>query len=313
MNAIKYWEPVGSAWARMKEVLFQPFNLGKWMVMGFVAWFAGLNSGGGSSYNSSSFRDHDNGHLGETMHQVWSQYSTLILAVGSCVLITVVILSILFTWLGARGKFIFLDNALYNRAAVVEPWGKYRMQGNSLFLWKLAIGCIALALLLLIFAICLPLLWPMMVHQANLPLGIFGIIIGMALLFLFIVFFSYLGTFVYDFVVPLMLKYNLGIRAAWRHFFQILKPRFGAFLVYGLIRYLLDFITGLALIAAGLLTCCCLFLVMAIPYIGTVLLLPLFMFYRFLGIEFMRQFGDEFTVDAEQTEADPSLLAEPAP
>ena len=143
MNTIKYWEPVGAAWNRMKAVLFQPFNLEKWMVMGFVAWFAGLNTGGGSSYNSSNFGNHENGGLAETFQNVWAQYSTVILAVGGGLLLLFIILTILFSWLGARGKFIFLDNAIKNRAAVVEPWKKYRMQGNSLFLWKLAVGCIA--------------------------------------------------------------------------------------------------------------------------------------------------------------------------
>ena len=113
MEIIRYWAPVGAAWNRMKAVLFQPFDLEKWMVMGFVAWFSGLNSGGGSSFNSSNFRDHEGGNLSEVMQQFWTQYSTVILAVGGGLLLAFIVFGILFAWLGARGRFIFLDNALH--------------------------------------------------------------------------------------------------------------------------------------------------------------------------------------------------------
>ena len=39
--------PVGLAIDRMKRVLFQPFDPGKWLVIGFCAWLAALGRGGG--------------------------------------------------------------------------------------------------------------------------------------------------------------------------------------------------------------------------------------------------------------------------
>jgi hypothetical protein len=314
MLEIKYWEPVGSAWNRMKDVLFRPFNFEKWMVMGFAAWFAGLNAGGGS-YSSSNFGDRytgDSGGFSEAVRQVWAEYSTLILAAGGGLLLFGIIIGLVLSWVGARGKFIFLDNVIHNRAAIVEPWKKYRMQGNSLFLWNLAIGCIALTLLVLIFAICFPMVWPMFKTHANVLLGVSGIMLGVILLMLYTLCFSYLGFFVYDFVVPLMLKHNIGIRAAWGRFSTILKPRAGNFILFGLVRYLLSLGVGIALTAAFLLTCCCLLLIASVPYIGSVLLLPVFVFYRFVGIEFLRQFGDEFDVMPDPEASDSLQLEEPA-
>jgi len=47
--------PVGQAIERVKRVLFQPFDLGKWITIGFCAWLAYLGQGGfHGSYNFSS-------------------------------------------------------------------------------------------------------------------------------------------------------------------------------------------------------------------------------------------------------------------
>ena len=44
---VSYVEPLSRAVERMRGTLFQPFDLVKWLVMGFSAWLAGLATGGG--------------------------------------------------------------------------------------------------------------------------------------------------------------------------------------------------------------------------------------------------------------------------
>jgi len=44
---IAFFEPLNRAWERMKHILFQPFDLAKWLVLGFSAWLAGLADGAG--------------------------------------------------------------------------------------------------------------------------------------------------------------------------------------------------------------------------------------------------------------------------
>ena len=48
--------PVGQALDRVKRMLFQPFDLGKWFVIGFCAWLAGLGESGGGGGGGSSIR-----------------------------------------------------------------------------------------------------------------------------------------------------------------------------------------------------------------------------------------------------------------
>ncbi len=44
---IAFFEPLNRAWERMKHILWQPFDLAKWLVLGFSAWLAGLADGAG--------------------------------------------------------------------------------------------------------------------------------------------------------------------------------------------------------------------------------------------------------------------------
>jgi len=43
---IEIFKPFGEAFELMKGILFQPFDVKKWFVIGFAAWLANLGSGG---------------------------------------------------------------------------------------------------------------------------------------------------------------------------------------------------------------------------------------------------------------------------
>ena len=48
---IEIFKPFGEAFELMKKILFQPFELRKWLVIGFAAWLANLGAGGGGIGN----------------------------------------------------------------------------------------------------------------------------------------------------------------------------------------------------------------------------------------------------------------------
>jgi hypothetical protein len=45
-SKIEIFKPFGEAFELMKKILFQPFDLKKWFVIGFAAWLANLGGGG---------------------------------------------------------------------------------------------------------------------------------------------------------------------------------------------------------------------------------------------------------------------------
>src|SRR6478752_9242309 len=122
----------------MTQILFQPFDLKKWLVLGFAAWLTNLGAGGGGIGN---FNYPDNRREGaQKFNETIGQIPQPVLITGICVLIFVVLLLIvLFAWLRARGRFIFVDCVVRNRAAIVAPWKEFRAEGNSFFLFSLLV------------------------------------------------------------------------------------------------------------------------------------------------------------------------------
>ena len=51
-------EPVSPAFERVKLMLFRPFDLGKWFVIGFCAWLAFLGEAGSGFGGQSNFGNH---------------------------------------------------------------------------------------------------------------------------------------------------------------------------------------------------------------------------------------------------------------
>ena len=96
-----------------------------------------MRGGGGiGNFNYPDNRREDAQKLNETIGQIPQP----VLITGICVLVCVVLLLIvLFAWLRARGRFIFVDCIVRNRAAIVEPWKEFRAEGNSFFLFSLLV------------------------------------------------------------------------------------------------------------------------------------------------------------------------------
>ena len=223
------------------------------------------------------------------------------------------ILGLVLSWLSARGKFMFLENALTNQAEIAAPWRRWRVQGNSLFWWELAFGFILLAVVLVMIGLCIGLAWPDIHGKHFGGYAISAIALGFLLLLPYGLVAGYIMVFLHDFVVPLMRKYDLKTNAAWRRFLSLMRAHRGAFLLYGLLRFVIGLLLGITLGCVGclacLFTCGCAMCIMAIPFIGTVIILPIIAWERYWGPEFLRQFGPEFDVWAGDPPAVPTAQA----
>ena|SRR5436305_6910583 len=97
---IEIFKPFGEAFELMKRILFQPFDLKKWFVIGFAAWLANLGGGGGFNYPS------DRGEQVKKVNDAISQIPHPILLAGIVfVTVLVLVLIVVFAWLRARGRF----------------------------------------------------------------------------------------------------------------------------------------------------------------------------------------------------------------
>lgn len=291
---IAYFEPLSRAWERMKNILWQPFDLAKWLVLGFSAWLAGLMDGAGGG-GWKYIADDDDLPVNINLHDTGEAFSEagaalLWLPLAFILIMAIAAILLVVLWLSSRAKFVYLDNVVHNRAQIVEPWHRLRDLGNSLFLWRfgfiVACGLVALVLLLIFFAPAATFSFSDALAGLSYAAMGFGVIVMIA----FGIVAAFIGLFLEGFVIPIMYKYELKATEAWRYFIPWLKSRPWNFVLYGLfvLALILCFAVIFGLIC--LMTCC----LVVLPYVGTVILLPFYVVYRLFSIEFLAQFDPGF-------------------
>jgi hypothetical protein len=304
-------DPIGPAIERVKLMLFRPFIWGKWFAVGFCAWLAMLGEGGGPNFNFGSYGD---GHgPAESLRQTCAAHIALIVFVAAMVVAVMICIWVVFLWLSSRGRFMFLNCVARNTDKIKAPWRNYATVSNSLFLFRVAAAAlflVALAPLIVVMVWC-----GILLSKGSMYANAF-IITGMVflglLMFAAIVIFSIIMKFTYDFVVPVMYIHGLRCMEGWGRFRSILSRNKGKFVLYILFQIVIGLAIGVIVMAIVLGTCCCAACIFAIPYIGTVALLPLWVFKRSYSLYYLRQYGDEYNVFAEEQVNDSGVSLLPA-
>jgi len=122
-------------------------------------------------------------------------------------------------------------------------------------------------------------------------------IVSMALLALsVIIIIAYISLFLDDFVVPIMYINNVKASQAWRHFLSLFAKHWFCFILYGLLVLMLRLLVIVCVVMVGLFTCCLGFILLGIPYIGSVVTLPISYTFRAFSLEFLEQFGPDYTI-----------------
>ncbi|MHC4432750.1 MAG: DUF7544 domain-containing protein [Planctomycetota bacterium] len=305
-------EPLGPAIERVKTVLFRPFDLGKWFVIGFCAWLAqlgsaggngggsgGRGSGGGGGFRRGGFSFDD--FLQEAREALAAARgfveANLIWIVPLAILgLTIIVgLWLLFTWLSSRGRFMFLHCVVENKGEVVVPWHKFRQHGDSLFVFRIILGLIGF----LIVAAGLLAASSFLIEAATrgdartIIMTVVTVILG---IFLISIPLLIVKKFTADFVVPIMFLQTTGCVTAWRQFLPVLSENRMRFLWYLLFQIVIGFVIGILIVATVCCTCCCAGCLFALPYVGTVAMLPILVFGRSYSLYYLRQYGPAFDV-----------------
>lgn len=294
LPAISVIEPISSALEKVKNILFKPFEINKWFTIGFCAWLAFLGRSGVNFRCNLPFDNmQHSGLLIEQVQDFFSEHFSLIILLGSIGVLIGLAITVILLWLGSRGRFMFLHCIVENKAEVKIPWHKFREPANSLFVFKLISGFIAF--------VCLSLCAVMIILSVKSDFytsvsGIFAIVCLSLITFLAGVIIALFFKFTNDFIIPIMYLRFCSCTEAWRQFIQILLSRKGAFAVYILFQIVIVLVISAILMVLIIATCCCAALLLAIPYIGTVLMLPLLIFKRAYSLCYLSQFGPSYDV-----------------
>lgn len=302
---IDFSHSFNAAWERMVRILFQPFDLGKWFVIGFSAFLAGLLNGGNSfNYNysgNSSGSSSSSSSMPQQFHQhfpaVSSFFSALqiggvILIVGAVMLVVFGFVALLY-WLGARGQFLFLDNIVRNRAEIALPWRIYARQGNRVFVFHLVCLAASFGVILVMGIPILLLVLFGVLHQAHIGVAVvLGLVaFGIVYLILLVAFGIFLLLF-REWAIPLMFRYDMTTWTALRELGALVMREPGSTAIFVLLRFALAIGFAVVTLMACIFTCC----LEIIPYLGTVILLPALIFLRCFSLECLAQFGPQYNV-----------------
>lgn len=282
---IEIVKPFSDSFELTKKILFQPFDAKKWFVIGFTAWLSHLG-GGGYNYRYNGGSDWQNSSAFQGLRETFGQIPFWLLISGGILLL---LLIVIFAWLRARGQFMFVDCIVKDRAAVAEPWREFREQGNSYFLFALAAGCVMLVALGLA---ALPFMLPILRGVTFLHLHDFYLFSMIALWAALLVVMIIAWNLISHFMIAIMYRRHCRVSEGFSAALSLIWDYPGEITLYCLFWILLGIASAIAACATVLFTCC----VALLPYIGTVIMLPLFVCLRGYGLLFVRQFGPEYDV-----------------
>lgn len=288
---IEIFEPFGAAFELMKRILFQPFDFTKWLVIGFAAFLSGawgsgfqfrFPSGGNWNFKSTSYNHH--APISDSLPPWLVPFIFVIVAV-------IIVLVFVLMWIAARGRFVFMDCVVKNRAAIVVPWKDYRREGNSFFLFSLAVMGLAMVIMAALFLL------------VAVPLGLFsggkisnglGIAAVCAIILLVLVWVvaAIIFAVVTQFMIPVMYHRRCLAREAFSVVWKLVRGRPGPFVLF----VLFGIVLGLAMLVAGTLVSCMTCCIAGLPYVSSVVFLPAFVWLLGFKLLFLRQFGQEYDV-----------------
>ncbi len=290
-------EAAAQAYARVRAVLFKPFDITRWFSLGFCAWLAYIGTQSGNL----------NG-LGEGSPEAFKkQFDGLLdkLADASAHpgVVTFVVLIIVFTlllalWMCAlrsRGDFMFMHRWYRPDAPILQCWSASREAGHALFVWRVQFFFVAA----LLFAadgagaylhILRPYFEGGKVWSAALVRPTVICVTGAVLLGFAVQVVAHLAK---AFIVPVMYWHGVSVAQAWQAVFALCNQYPLAVLGYLFLVMVFWIAATLAIVLFVIGTCCVGAIPLLLPYFNAVALLPVLLFFRGFPVCFLNQWRPE--------------------
>ena len=196
MKKHSYGKLISMSWYWMVQILFRPFSLKKWIMLGIIILLAGQmggggGGGGGKKADSDKFKKVSNTELSlnieapvpsefsvqsekpndiipsvpvfpqpKNMLRMLSSGAPIIPAPLALLLIAILLfvglMIILWMWVVSNFSFVFIDSIVKNDASLRVPYHRNKPQGRSYFYWIAIFSSIAILTFGII--ICLPIM-----------------------------------------------------------------------------------------------------------------------------------------------------------
>jgi hypothetical protein len=293
-------DAISQAVERSKQLLF-PVKLDKWFALGFTVFLAQCGEGQGGMNVPTNFGSPSPSSLpgggvssgfGKSIDDALKTFNADVLfyvslAIGAIALSFGVWVLVL--WLSSRAKLMFVESVIWDRVDVGGQWARAAELGSSLFKFRTALAAAGMLLGLLAlggsFAIALPDLRSGQFFGSHAVIAY--AVLGLTFFFLGLPL-AIVALLVDDFVVPLMVIRNARVAEAWQLCrTELLAGNVGGVVLFYVLRVALAMGVAMVTMIATCLTCC----LTLLPYLGTVILLPIFVFYRAYPLYYLEQRG----------------------
>jgi hypothetical protein len=215
----------------------------------------------------------------------------------------IAVFCLVLVWLNSRGDFMFLHCVALGRAEVAVPWRQHARKARSLFLFRLTLGLIAAVLMLLLLATIVVFVVQIVRQGATLLASLLPILAAGLALVVIGIGFGVVAKLTRDFVVPIMFLRGGTCREAWSELLGLFAGSFHLLIIYLLFQIVLALAIGIIVLVAVIASCCIAGCLLVLPYVGTVLLLPVLVFQRAYSVYYLAQLGPQ--VDLFRTAAPP--------
>jgi hypothetical protein len=259
MTELHAFRPVTTAFEKMRKLLFEPFDIGLWIRLVIIAFFVGSGSGMSSPGNTLQYSMNraDLSNLPSYDFSRMLSDTTLVVLILLLVLALVAI-ALLFSYLRGVFSFILIDALTTGNVRIVQPFKDNMHRGFKVFLFNIAAAVISLAFIGGIIAIMvLALLWAIgtggdvsSLSTVGLLAFVLALIFGIIVIVGFSILMGLVIGFFYDFCVPLMYFKGMGLRQAIRSVVGMVKKDPLEFLVYVIVRWVLEMAVALVLFIA---------------------------------------------------------------
>ncbi len=161
-----------------------------------------------------------------------------LIAVG----VGVLILWLLFAIIGAIMEFVFVESLRTGNVALRAAWSDRWRQGLYLFAFRFAITLPVFALFIGWMALFVgPLL--LGIEVPAISVGV--LLLGLPLLFLVGILYGIVSAFTTVFVVPIMIKDDVGVLSGWRRLWPSIKAEWKQYGAYAVLGFVLTLAAGL--------------------------------------------------------------------
>jgi hypothetical protein len=327
MYNIRCFAAFERAFKRMVIILFRPFDLAKWFFLGFCAWLATFISSQstGMGFESPRFNAPSPKATGHTSSEFSDFIKDLFLGGGSfsgkisnyfdvpqyviwwiifgtlTAILVGIVVYLVFAWISCRFKFVFVENLAKNQFKISELWFKYKKLGNSAFKWFLGFFAISFIFTILGFVVIASIVYPVFLDYLRNDIfdisvsSIAVLAVAISIFFIGALILSFAFYFFNQFVIPIMYKKQISSKMAYKDLLHLLGATPFTFIKFWLLQIAANIICGIAVVLFVVCTCCIAIIPMVIPYLGTVVILPVVVFQRLQAMELLAAFGAEYS------------------